>query len=56
MVIYDQPHKEGFSSKIESVQYNAALSITGAIKGMSRTGYTKNLVLKALVIDDCTVD
>ena len=35
-VIYDQPHNETFSNKIESVQYNAALSITGAIRGTSR--------------------
>ena len=55
-VIYDQPHNEHFCSKIESVQYEAALSITGAIKGTSRDGYTNNLVLKALVIDDCIVD
>ena len=29
-VIYDQPHNESFCSKIESIQYNAALAITGA--------------------------
>ena len=32
-VIYDQPENESFSSEIESVQYNASLAITGAIKG-----------------------
>ena len=31
-VIYDQPSNASFSKKIESVQYNAALAITGAIK------------------------
>ena len=35
-VIYDQPSNASFSKKIESVQYNAALAITGAIKGSSR--------------------
>ena len=35
-VIYDQPHNASFSRKIESVQYNAALAITGTIKGTSR--------------------
>ena len=31
-VIYGQPSNASFSKKIESVQYNAALAITGAIK------------------------
>ena len=35
-VIYDQPHNDTFCRMIESVQYNAALAITGAIKGSSR--------------------
>ena len=35
-VIYDQPNIETFNQKMESVQYNAALAITGAIKGASR--------------------
>ena len=35
-VIYDQPHNAAFCRSIESVQYNAALEITGAIKGSSR--------------------
>ena len=32
-MIYDQPSNALFPPKIESVQYNAALAITGAIKG-----------------------
>ena len=32
-VIYDQPSNATFSSKIETIQYNAALAITGAITG-----------------------
>ena len=35
-VIYDQPNNSRLSDKIESVQYNAALAITGAIRGTSR--------------------
>ena len=35
-VIYDQPSNASFSNKIESVQYNAALAITGVIKGFFR--------------------
>ena len=35
-VIYDQTSNASFSKKIESVQYSAALAITGAIKGSSR--------------------
>ena len=36
-IIYDQPNNEGFCTKIERLQYNAALAITGAIKGTSQT-------------------
>ena len=35
-VIYDQPNNNRLSEKIESIQYNAALAVTGAIKGTSR--------------------
>ena len=35
-VIYDQPLNESFSQKLESYQYNAALAITGAIRGTSQ--------------------
>ena len=33
-IIYDQPNNESFTQKIEKIQYNAALAITGAIKGV----------------------
>ena len=32
-VIYDQAFNESFHAKLESLQYNATLAITGAIKG-----------------------
>ena len=35
-IIFDQPENESFCKKNESVQYNAALAITGAIQGTSR--------------------
>ena len=35
-VIYDQPNNPRLSDKIESVQYNAALAITGTIRGTSK--------------------
>ena len=47
-VIYDQPSKASISKKIESVQYNAALAITGAIKGSSREKLYQELGLKYL--------
>ena len=34
-VVYDQPSNYVFSNKLETVQYNAPLEITGAIKGTS---------------------
>ena len=38
MTIYDQPNfNEVFNNKLEVVQYNVALAITGAIRGTSRT-------------------
>ena len=36
-VIYDQPNNQSFVDKIEAVQYNVALDITGAIRGSSRS-------------------
>ena len=35
-LIYDQPNNESFCQQIESIQYNASLAITGAIKWTSR--------------------
>ena len=35
-LIYNQPDNESFCQQIESIQYNASLVITGAIKGTSR--------------------
>ena len=34
-IIYDRPNNNTFKNKLESIQYNAALAITGAIRGSS---------------------
>ena len=47
-IIYDQPNNESFCTKIEHIQYNAALAITGAIKGTSQTKLYKELGLESL--------
>ena len=47
-IIYDQPNNESFCTKIEHIQYNAALAITVAIKGISQTKLYKELRLESL--------
>ena len=47
-MIYDQPENESFSSKNESVQYNASFAITGAIRGTSQEKLYQELGLKSL--------
>ena len=47
-VIYDQPNNNRLSEKIESIKYNAALAITGAIRGTSREKLYQELGLESL--------
>ena len=47
-VIYDRSFNESFQTKLESVQYNAALAITGAIRGSSREKLYQELSLQPL--------
>ena len=47
-IIYDQPNKESLNQKIERMQYNAALSITGAIKGTRQIKLYNQLGFKSL--------
>ena len=47
-IIYDQPNNDTFCSMIESVQYNAALAITGTIRGSSRERLYQELGLESL--------
>ena len=47
-IIYDQAFNNSFHQKIESLQYNAALAITGAIRGTLREKIYKELGLERL--------
>ena len=47
-IVFDQPTNDSFCKKLESVQYNAALAITGAIKGTSQVKLYKELGLESL--------
>ena len=47
-IIYDQPNNEYFCNMIESVQYNACLAITGAIKKSSRNRLYQELGIESL--------
>ena len=47
-IIYDQPNNKSFCNKIERVQYNAALAITGNIRGTSQTKLYHELGLESL--------
>ena len=47
-VIYDRAFNESFQNKLESVQYDAALAITGAIRGPSREKLYQELGLESL--------
>ena len=47
-IIYDEAFNNSFHQKIESLQYNAALAITGAIRGTSRKKNYQKLGLESL--------
>ena len=47
-IVYDQPNNESFISKLEQVQYNAALAITGALKCTSHSNFYNELGLESL--------
>ena len=47
-IIYDQPNNDSFKNKLERTQYNAALTITGAIQETSRDKIYKELGLESL--------
>ena len=46
--IYDKPYNKSFKEKREAVQYNACLTITGAIRGTSRERLYRELGLETL--------
>ena len=45
-VLYDQVFNNSFHAKIESIQYNACLAITGAIRGTLREKIYQELGIK----------
>ena len=47
-IIYDQAYNVSFHEKLESVQYNSALAITGAIRGKSTEKLYNELGLETL--------
>ena len=51
-IIYGQHQNDSFSEKLESIQYKAALAITGAIQGTSRGEIYQELGLESLNRED----
>ena len=51
-IIYDQPQNESFCEKLESVQYNVELAITGAIQGTSHENIYQELGLESISQED----
>ena len=49
-VIYDRAIQKAFQNKLEFVQYNAALAITGAIRGFSRQKLFQKLGLELIIL------
>ena len=47
-IIYDQAYNSTFHDKLESIQYNACLAITGAIRGTSTEKIYQELGLESL--------
>ena len=47
VIIHDQANNESFCNKLETVQYNVALAITGSIQGKSKVKLYKELGLKS---------
>ena len=47
-IIYDRAYNTSFHQSIKSVQYNAALAITGAVRGTSREKLYQQLCFESL--------
>ena len=47
-IIYDQTFNESFHQRIESIKHNAAIAITGAIRGTSSEKFYEELGLESL--------
>ena len=49
-ILYDQAYNIPFHHKLESIQYNACLAITGAVQGTSKEKLYQELDLETLKI------
>ena len=47
-MIYDEAYNERFHQKLESIQYNVCLALSGVITGLSREKCYNELGLKSL--------
>ena len=47
-VIFDEPSNTTFSNRTESTKYNAALSITGSIRGTSKERLYQELIFETM--------
>ena len=47
-ITYDQAYNVSFQQKVESIQYNTAVAITGAIRGTSKEKLFEELGLESL--------
>ena len=48
VIIYEEPQNESFCEKLESIQYKAALAMTGAMQGTTREKIYQELALESL--------
>ena len=47
-ILYDQAYNASFHQKLEKIQYNACIAITGAIRGTSKENIYQELGLESL--------
>ena len=47
-VIYDEAYNETFPKKLESIRYKARVAISGAIRGLSRENFYRELDMESL--------
>ena len=48
VILYDQAYNMSFHQKLESIQYNACLAITGTIRGTSKEKLYQEIGLETL--------
>ena len=52
-ILYDQAYNMSFHRKLESIQYNACLAITGTIRGTSKEKLCQEIGLESLQLRRC---